>query len=83
MTDKKHQGLPVAGYQAQLPVAVEKVNRNKVIEEQMLRLLDELAVAPKIDQRWLAMGRTEIERGFMAVNRAVFKPARVRLDGDS
>lgn len=83
MTDKKHEGLPVAGYQSQFPAAVEKVNRNKEIEEQVLRLLDELALDPETDKRWLAIGRTEIERGFMSVNRAVFKPARIRLPGDA
>lgn len=83
MSKTKHQGLPVAGYQAQFPAAVEKVNRNKEIEERVLRLLDELALDPETDKRWLAIGRTEIERGFMSVNRSVFKPVRVRLPGDA
>ena len=78
----KHVGLPVAGYQAQWPEAVERVNANKEIEERVLRLLDELAKLPEVDKRWLATGRTEIEKGFMSVNRAVFQPGRIRLPGD-
>ena len=78
----KHVGLPVAGYRAQWPEAVERVNANKVIEERVLRMLDELASLPKVDQRWLATGRTDIEKGFMAVNRAVFQTGRIRLPGD-
>ncbi len=31
---------------------------------------------------WLAIARTQIEQGFMALNRAVFKPGRVRLAED-
>lgn len=75
----KHQGLPVSGYRAQSDGAVAVVNANKQIEEQVLRLLDGLQSQPDIDQRWLALGRTQIEQGFMAVNRAVFRPARAEI----
>jgi hypothetical protein len=37
---------------------------------------------PDIDQRWLATGRTDIEKGFMAVNRAIFQPGRAQLEGE-
>jgi hypothetical protein len=70
---------PVAGYQDQAQSAVDLVNRNKILEERVLRVLDELQ-ASGVDGRWLAIGRTHIEQGFMAVNRAIFKPARI--DGD-
>lgn len=76
------QGLPVHGYQAQSDAKVATVNVNKKLEEEVLRQLDLLAADPEIDKRWLATGRTEIEKGFMAVNRSVFKPGRVPLDGD-
>ncbi len=77
--EKKHEGLPVHGYLPQTDHAVGKVNRNKQTEESVLRLLDHLASDPAVDKRWLVIGRTAIEQGFMAVNRAVFKPARVEL----
>lgn len=77
MTD--HKGLPVAGYQPQSNDKVSQVNVNKRVEEQVLRILDALAADPDTDKRWLAIGRTSIENGFMAVNRSVFKPARVEL----
>lgn len=79
----KHNGLPVAGYTSQHPAAVEQVNLHKVLEERVLRCLDELKELPGIDQRWLAIGRTSIEQGFMAVNRAVFKPSRIDLDDEA
>lgn len=83
MSAPLHQGLPVSGYAPQSDANVERVNLNKRIEEQTLRLLDVLAQQPDIDKRWLAIGRTSIEQGFMAVNRAVFQPGRVKLEGDS
>lgn len=90
----QHDGLPVAGYKPQSGAAVDLVNQNKRLEENVLRVLDDLATMKgpaalndkpseiAVDQRWLAIGRTAIEQGFMAVNRAVFKPGRVKLPGD-
>ena len=79
-TDKTHTGLPVHGYQEQPEGKVELVNANKVAEEKILRSIDQLTGHPAYDQRWLAIARTDIEKGFMALNRAVFRPQR--LDGD-
>ena len=79
---EQHTGLPVAGYRPQSTAKVDLVNANKIAEEQVLRLLDHLATLPDTDKRWLAIGRTAIENGFMAVNRSVFRPARIPLAGD-
>lgn len=75
----EHQGLPVAGYQSQPRVTVDAVNRNKRKEEEILRIIDELYLwmDPSTDQRWLAIARTHIELGFMAMNRAIFQPKRL------
>ncbi len=80
MTD--HKGLPVAGYNAQSDDKVALVNRNKRAEECVLRVLDALADIAEVDKRWLAVGRAQIEQGFMAINRAVFKPSRIDLPED-
>jgi hypothetical protein len=79
MSNPKHEGLPVAGYKPQSETAVTIVNVNKMLEETLLRQLDELAKRDDIDKRWLAIGRTQIELGCMAINRAVFQPGRVTL----
>lgn len=78
----EHTGLPVSGYRPQNTAALDLVNRNKAIEEEVLRILDSLNANPETDKRWLAIGRTAIEQGFMAVNRSVFKPSRVTLPAD-
>ena len=83
MTD--HKGLPVQGYRTQPQIAVDAVNQNKETEEKILRLIDDLqngqlkGEAFQADQRWLAIARTDLEKGFMALNRAIFKPERVKL----
>ncbi|WP_206613894.1 Acb2/Tad1 domain-containing protein [Paenirhodobacter populi] len=78
----QHEGLPVSGYRPQSDIAVSTVNGSKMLEERVLRFLDELKADPAIDQRWLSIGRTAIEQGFMAVNRAVFQPKRIDLPPD-
>jgi hypothetical protein len=79
----QHDPLPVHGYSPQSTDNVNLVNAHKQIEESLLRRLDWLATQPGVDQRWLAIGRTAMEKAFMFVNRAVFKPARVALPEDS
>lgn len=82
-SEEKHEGLPVPGYRPQSSEAVELVKVNKELEERVLRVLDALAgLGEVIDQRWLAIGRTHIEQGFMAVNRSIFRPGRVALPED-
>ena len=79
MQDASHLGLPVHGYRPQSTAAVAQVNQMKQAEERVLRALDNLATSEGIDPRWYAIGRTHIEQGFMAINRAVFKPGRVEV----
>jgi hypothetical protein len=87
MTDPQpsgtHDGLPVAGYRPQAKANIDLVNENKALEEMVLRQLDALAKIDAVDKRWLAIGRTAIENGMMAVNRAVFQPSRAKLPGDA
>lgn len=78
----KHTGLPVPGYRLQSDDAVKIVTGHKHAEEQLLRLLDALAARDDIDKRWLSIGRSHFEQGWMAVNRAVFQPSRVKLPGE-
>ena len=74
-----HQPLPVHGYTEQNEMRIKMVNIHKKVEEGVLRLMDNLAMSPdgSIDKRWLAVARTDIERGFMALNRSIFMPKRI------
>lgn len=74
--------LPIPGYRPQSELSLEMVRAMKVHEEIVLRLLDGLADMGDIDKRWLAIGRTSIEQGFMAVNRSIMRPTRVALPDD-
>lgn len=73
----EHQAMPVAGYTSQSDKRVTQVNLNKKLEEECLQTLDLLKEDPDVDQRWLAIGRTQLEQAFMAINRSIFKPTRI------
>lgn len=82
MSDKL--GLPVHGYKPQSEASIALVNRFKESEERLLRDLDAMAYSDgdSFDQRWIAIARTNLQQGFMALNRAVFQPGRISLPED-
>lgn len=82
MTDAK--GLPVKGYKPTQPEwAIKAANNIKVLEEKLLRELDDLvAKGSDVDQRWVAIGRTTIQQGCMGAVRAIFQPQRIEGDLD-
>lgn len=73
---------PVSGYTPLTQVQVDDVNRNKAIEERLLRRIEVLlsrALNPIVDPRWAAVAKTHFEQGFMALNRAIMQPKRITL----
>lgn len=78
------KGLPVQGYKPTQPDwAIALVNENKVLEERILRQIDACRDrGSDLDQRHVAIARTEIEKAFMSLNRAVFQPQRIKLPED-
>lgn len=83
MDTTETKGLPVAGYKPTQPQwAIDAVNGFKELEERTLRAIDR-AAEQDIDPRFLAIGRTQLQQAFMAINRAIFQPGRVALPEDS
>lgn len=85
----EHKGLPVAGYKTQSQAKVDQVNANKQEEERILRRIDDMMARSKVlvpevaaDPRWLSIARTHFEQAYMALNRAIFQPERVKLPED-
>lgn len=77
-----HKAMPVPGYADQPQNNVDRVSTNKLTEERILRDLD-VAVSYGADPRWVAIAKTHMEQAFMAWNRAIFKPTRVKLPEDT
>jgi hypothetical protein len=81
----------IKGYRPITPEIQSIVNEFKEDEERILRKIDRLkqtnvpsmdTLDTPYDARWLNIAFTHIQEGFMALNRAVFKPERIKLKGD-
>ena len=83
MSNEQHRGLPVAGYQPQSDQRVTIVNANKELEERCIRRAEEIRDTPGMDGRMAALAITNLQQGFMWLNRAVFQPSRVALPEDA
>jgi len=78
-----HAPLPVSGYKPQSQETIDLVNEGKILEERVLRYLEKVAAFPDIEPRFLAIGKTNIQQGFMWAFRSIFKPNRSKLPEDS
>jgi hypothetical protein len=70
----------IKGYRVLSPDEVAAVNRIKTMAEEVGKLVSDLRTAEALpggvepDNRWLAIGNTHLQEGFMALVRAVAKP---------
>lgn len=69
--------LKIKGYREQRDIDIALVNVIKKLEGQILLALDKMEDIPDFDKRWLNIGRTHLEQGFMAINRSILQPQRV------
>ncbi len=53
---------------------VETVNKLKATEQALLAYLDDLEPLIDMDPRWLAIGTSDIQTGFMALVRSITDP---------
>lgn len=65
----------IAGYRDLTVEEIHKVNLIKEGERQVGMLWREIDQTCDCDPRWLAIAKTELQNGFMALVRAVTKPA--------
>lgn len=70
--DNQHR--KIQGYRELGETEIEWMNEVKDYGESLKVLLDTLAQRPDIDQRWLAIARTDLQKGIMALVRSIAKP---------
>ena len=68
---------------SEMPKATQLVDRDRIriqlsaMEDQILKVLDGLSREPGVDQRWLAIGKTDLQKAFMCAKRALYEGKRV------
>ena len=65
---------PIHGYNPLSQAAVDLINAVKRAEQTVLEIVRNLNDDADIDPRWLAIGKSDIEKGFMAVCRSIARP---------
>lgn len=68
----ENQHRLIDGYRELDEDTIKLMNRVKRLEKAVLILLDRFAA--QMDPRWRAIAKTEIQKAFMAVGRAIARP---------
>lgn len=79
MVDNQHK--QIKGYRDLTVEEITAMNHLKELESLILDVVEEMQKQPDFGQRWISIGLTHIEQGFMALNRAIAKPQRVKVGG--
>jgi hypothetical protein len=65
---------PIVGYRQLSAATVDLINEIKNNANGLGYMLDVLAQDQEVDQRWLAIARTDLQKGFMSLIRAIARP---------
>lgn len=70
--DNQHQ--QIKGYRDLSQDEIDLMNKCKALAELVGALVEELRVTEDLDQRWVSEGRTDLQKGFMSLVRAIAQP---------
>jgi hypothetical protein len=70
--DNQHR--KIEGYRELDEDEIGTMNQVKNTAKLVGGMIDDLANNPSVDQRWLAIARTDLQKGFMSAVRSVAKP---------
>lgn len=72
----ENQHQKITGYRDLTQAEIDLMNEGKALAEQVGEYLAKLRGIPdsSIDQRWLSIGQTHLQQGFMAAIRAIARP---------
>lgn len=71
----ENQHKHIKGYRDLSLTDIENMNVCKQLAEEVGNLVDNVEDIPGVDKRWVAVGRTNLQQGFMAVIRGIAKPS--------
>lgn len=70
--DNQHQ--KITGYRDLTQIEIDLMNEIKALAEKAGALVTNLRGEQTVDQRWISIGATDLQTGFMALTRAVARP---------
>ena len=70
----ENQHKKIKGYRDLSQQEIDDMNKAKALAEQVGSLIKKLELTNNTDKRWLAIGKTDVQKGFMSIIRAIAKP---------
>jgi len=70
--DNQHR--KIKGYRDLSQVEIDAMNAVKEKAEEVGELISKLEGNDELDQRWVAIAKTDLQKGFMAATRSIAKP---------
>lgn len=70
--DNQHKHIK--GYRDLSQAEIDLMNEGKALAETVGAFIDKLNAHGETDKRWVAVGKTHLQQGFMAAIRSVAKP---------
>jgi molybdate-binding protein len=72
MIDNQHK--QIKGYRDLTEAEISAMNVCKSVGVDVGILCDKVATMPGVDQRWVAIAKTDLQKGFMALIRSIARP---------
>ena len=70
----KDQHEKIKGYRDLSQQEIDLMNEGKALAEQVGLYIDKLQALDSTDKRWVATGKTDLQKGFMSAIRSIAKP---------
>jgi hypothetical protein len=70
----ENQHKQITGYRDLTQGEIDAMNEAKALAEEVGLLVENLRADGDLDQRWVSIGATHLQEGFMALVRSIAKP---------
>ncbi len=70
----KDQHEKIKGYRDLFQQEIDFMNEGKALAEQVGLYIDKLQALDSTDKRWVATGKTDLQKGFMSAIRSIAQP---------
>lgn len=70
----ENQHRKITGYRELEQHEIDAMNAVKEMAKQVGELFEKLESTSGLDQRWIVIGKTNLQQGFMALTRAIAQP---------
>ncbi len=71
----ENQHRIIKGYRELSQQEIDLINEGKALSEQVGAFIEKLRGADNTDKRWISIGQTDLQKGFMAAIRSIAQPA--------